>query len=147
MRYRRRRTAYAAVPDAPIGALNTTPLIDVMLVLLIMFIVTLPMMTHSVKIDLPQRPPDTIPLEPKTHELYLDASGRIFWDSAPVSEAALPGILGAFRARDPEGTVRLRAEAQTRYEDFDRVLATVKRARIDRLGFVGNEGHAAALDK
>ena len=144
-----RRPAFAASPAEyqPISTLNTTPLIDVMLVLLIMFIITIPLMTHSVKIDLPQGPVTDVPIEPETHDLVLDASGRVFWDGSLIAEARLPQILGAFRARDPEGTVRLRADAETRYEDFDRVLATVKRARIDRLGFVGNEGHVAALER
>ncbi|HEY0111950.1 MAG TPA: biopolymer transporter ExbD [Allosphingosinicella sp.] len=145
MRHRRRPT-FAVVSDRPISDLNTTPLIDVMLVLLIMFIITIPLTTHSVKIDLPQGPVDQIPKEPETHDLYMDSAGRISWDGRAITEAALPATLKAFRARDPEGHLRFQVDPQARYEDFDRVLATVKRARIDRLGFVGNEGHARTLD-
>jgi biopolymer transport protein ExbD len=144
MRYRRRPAyAAAAVSDQPIMALNTTPLIDVMLVLLIMFIITIPMMTHAVKIDLPQGP--GIPDEPETHNLAVEASGRVSWDGAAVAEAELPARLAAFRTRDPEGHLLFRGDAEARYEQVDRVLAAVKRARIKRLGFVGNEAYAREL--
>jgi len=146
MRYRR-RPRFAAAVEAPIGTLNTTPLIDVMLVLLIMFIVTIPIMTHSVKIDLPVGPPDEIPREPETHRLFMDAGSRLSWDGAAVSEPQLAAILATFRQRDPEGHLLFQVHPQARYEDFDRVLADVKRARIERLAFVGNEEHARTLDR
>ena len=129
----------------PIATLNTTPLIDVMLVLLIMFIITIPLQTHKVKIDLPQGPVTEIPKEPETHRLGMDAASRLSWDGEPVSEAALKERLVSFRARDPEGHLLFQVDAEARYEDFDRVLADVKRARIERLGFVGNDRHAAAF--
>jgi biopolymer transport protein ExbD len=143
----RRHPSFAAAADAPISALNTTPLIDVMLVLLIMFIVTIPLMTHSVKIDIPQGPVTEIPKEPETHRLHMDPASRLYWDGAPIAEAALRERLAEFRTRDPEGHLLFQIEAETRYEDFDRILADVKRAGIERLGFVGNEGHAAALSR
>ena len=138
----RRRIAFAAAGEEPFSTINTTPIIDVMLVLLIMFIITIPIMTHSVKIDLP-----TIGLpaaEPETHRLVLDSASRLSWDGAPIAEAALPARLAAFRAAAPDGILHFRTEAETRYEDFDRVLADVKRAGIARLGFVGNERFARA---
>lgn len=141
---RRRRIAYAAVAEQPIGSINIVPLIDVLLVLLIMFIITLPVMTHSVKIDLPQGKPPVVPIEPETHQLALDSASRLTWDGAPIAEAALPARLAAFRASAPDGILHFRAEAETRYEDFDRVLADVKRAGIARLGFVGNDRFARA---
>jgi biopolymer transport protein ExbD len=139
MRYRRRRIAFVTVAEQPIGALNTTPLIDVMLVLLIMFIVTIPVMTHSVKIDMSQGDPPLAAVEPETHRLAMDPAGRLSWDGVPIAEAALPARLAAFRAAAPDGILHFRAEADTRYEDFDRVLAEVKRAGIARLGFLGND--------
>ena len=144
MNQRRRRIAYAAVVEQPISAINTTPIIDVMLVLLIMFIITIPVMTHSVKIDLPGGVPPVAPVEPETHQLALDSASRVTWDGAPVAEADLPARLAAFRAAAPDGILRFQAEAETRYEDFDRVLAEVKRAGIVRLGFVGNDRFARA---
>ena len=147
MASRRPRPAFATVIETPISGVNTTPLIDVMLVLLIMFILAIPPMTHSVKIDLPQGPANEVPAEPETHELRMDAAGTLRWDGRPVSEAEAAGLVGAFRRRDPEGLLRFGAEAQARYEDFDRILAAIKRAGVRRLAFVGNEGHAAALDR
>ena len=137
----RRRIAYAAVVEQPISNVNVVPLIDVLLVLLIMFIITIPIMTHSVKIDLPQigDPPD---VPPATHEIALDGASRLTWDGAPIGEAALPARLAALRARGD--ILHFRADAQTRYEDFDRVLAGVKRAGIEQLGFVGNDRFARA---
>lgn len=143
MKHRRRRIAFAAVTEQPIGTLNTTPLIDVMLVLLIMFIITIPVMTHSVKVDLPSDPRDAL-AEPETHSLAIDFAGRLSWDGAPMAESALPARLTAFRAAAPDGVLHFRADAQTRYEDFDRVLADVKRSGIERLGFVGNDRFARA---
>src|SRR4051812_42295393 len=113
MRYRRRAIAFATVNEAPIGALNTTPLIDVMLVLLIMFIVTIPLMTHAVKINLP-RDGET-QAEPEIHELALDPAGRLSWDGTSLAESTLPGRLAAFRAAAPDGILRFRAEPDTRY--------------------------------
>jgi biopolymer transport protein ExbD len=113
-----------------------------MLVLLIMFIITLPLMTHSVKVDLP--PPGTVQQEPEIHRLEIDAASRLSWNGAPIAEAELPARLAAFRAASRDNVLHYRADPQTRYEDFNRVLADVKRARIERLGFVGNERFARA---
>jgi biopolymer transport protein ExbD len=137
----RRRIAFATVAEQPISTINTTPIIDVMLVLLIMFIITLPLTTHSVKIDLPIGHPGA---EPETHHLALDSASRLSWDGAPIAEAALPVRLAAFRAAAPDGILHFRADGETRYEDFDRVLADVKRSGIERLGFVGNDRFARA---
>jgi biopolymer transport protein ExbD len=141
---RRARPVFTSPADAPICALNTTPLIDVMLVLLIMFILTVPIATHKVKVDLPSGPPAAFEL-PVTHELALDAGGALSWDGAAIAEAALPGRLAAARRQDPDMVLRLRADGATRYEAFDRVLASVKKSGVERLGFVGNEGFAAAM--
>ena len=132
------------VPSAePISALNTTPLIDVMLVLLIMFIITIPVTSHKVALDLPSGPPKTI-VEPETHLLDMDKAGRLYWDGAGISEASLPSRLTALRDSGPETLLHFRADGQTRYEHFDRVLAAIKRAGITRLGLVGNERFASS---
>lgn len=142
MTHRRRPSAYAAVGEQPFSTINTTPIIDVMLVLLIMFIITLPLMTHSVKIDLPA---DGITQqEPAIHQLSIDAASRLTWDGAPIGEAELPARLAAFRAASRDNVLHYRADPQTRYEDFNRVLADVKRAGVEQLGFVGNERFARA---
>ena len=138
----RRRTAYADVAEQPFSTINTTPIIDVMLVLLIMFIITLPLTTHSVKIDIPRD--GEVQKKPETHRLTLDSASRLTWDGAPIAEAALPARLAAFRDSGADDFLLFRAEAETRYEDFDRVLAQVKRAGVERLGFDRNDRFARA---
>ena len=144
-----RRRARPFIPPAsagtPISELNTTPLIDVMLVLLIMFIVTIPIATHKVRIDLPTGPYPHV--EPQVHELALDANGGLSWDGAALGESALPAVLAGIQSRQPDALLKLRADGLTRYEVFDRVLATVKRSGVERLGFVGNERFIDALDR
>ena len=142
MTRRRRAIAYVAPGEQPFSTINTTPMIDVMLVLLIMFILALPLSTHSVKVDLP-RDGETQE-KPEIHQLALDSASRLTWDGTPIAEAALPTRLAAFRAASRDGVLQLHADPQTRYEDFDRVLADVKRAGVERLGFVGNERFAHA---
>jgi biopolymer transport protein ExbD len=136
------RFAFAAPSAEPISALNTTPLIDVMLVLLIMFIVTIPIGTHKVAIDTPRAGPDLV-FEPKTYTLDLDQAGRLYWDGASIPEARLPAYLAALKAAGPDAVLHFRADGESRYEDFDRVLAKVKRAGVDHLGLMGNERFAA----
>ena len=142
MTHRRRRIVHATVGEQPFSDINTTPIIDVMLVLLIMFIITLPLMSHSVKIDLPQI--GDRQTEPEIHQLEIDAASRLTWDGTPIAEAALPARLAAFRAASRDNVLHFRADPQTRYEDFNRVLADVKRSGVEQLGFVGNERFAGA---
>lgn len=129
--------ASRTVQSQPIAEMNITPLIDVLLVLLIMMILTLPIATHKVAVDLPSGPGR--PVSPdKTHRLEIAASGALSLDGAAIAESALPDQLVATMA-DKDATLTIRADAAARYETFDRVLATVKRAGVTRLGFVGND--------
>jgi biopolymer transport protein ExbD len=137
------RFGFMTPEEPPISALNTTPLIDVLLVLLIMFIVTIPIATHKVALDLPSGAP-AVREEPLSHILALDPAGRLSWDGTPLAAADLAGRLSAFRAARPDGLLELRADGETRYDDVDRVLASVKRSGIARMAFVGNERFAAA---
>jgi biopolymer transport protein ExbD len=123
---------------APISDVNTTPLIDVMLVLLIMFIITIPISTHKVAVDLPSGdgdPPSTV------YRLDLDAGGRLSWNGAPLPTAELPVRLAALKA-DPDGVLHFRSDAEARYERFDQVLAQVKGAGITKLGLIDNQRFA-----
>jgi biopolymer transport protein ExbD len=135
--------AMASAEGEPMMDINTTPLIDVMLVLLIMFIITIPVTSHKVALDLPNGPPRPI-VEETTHLLDMDKVGRIYWDGAGISEARLPFYLAALRDAGPEAVLHFRADGQTRYEDFDRVLAAIKRAGVERLGLVGNDRFASS---
>ena len=141
---RRPSPAFAAPFGEPISELNTTPLIDVMLVLLIMFIITIPIATHKVPLTLPGGVPPPIAAEPVVHLLDMDVAGRVYWDGALTPEASLPALLAEMRASGPLAVLHFRADGETRYEDFDRVLATVKKAGIERMGLIGNERFAGA---
>jgi biopolymer transport protein ExbD len=142
---RRRRPLYAASAEMPISNLNTTPLIDVMLVLLIMFIVTVPIASHKVKIDLPVGTPPLDSQEPEIHRLDMDRAGRLAFDGMPIAEAAISPRLQAMLQQNRDSVLHFRTDGSARYEDFDRVLAAVKRAGVERLGFVGNEGFVSAI--
>jgi biopolymer transport protein ExbD len=119
----------------PIGAINVTPFIDVMLVLLIVMILSMPMMTHKVPVDLPQVGPSAT--DDATHRLAIDKQGALFWDGARVADAALPTKLAGLRS--DAAVLQLQTDPEARYERFDAVLAMIKRANIVKLGFVGNQ--------
>ena len=130
----------------PIAAINTTPLIDMMLVILIMLIVAIPMSTHKVPLDLPRGPtPRQAP--PPVHRLAILPSGALEWDGQALAAGALPARLGAFEAEPGRPVLELHADGEARYERVDQVLAEIRRAGVTRLGFVGNERFAAALDR
>lgn len=140
------RTSYAPPKGdfAPIAAINTTPLVDVMLVLLVMFIVIIPAATHKVPLDLPTTPP--IPgTPPPVHRLGIAAGGALSWDGREIAHAALPARLRAM-ARDPARPVlHLDADAEARFELVDRVLADIARSGVTRLGLVDTRRFAAAF--
>ncbi|MGH6617269.1 ExbD/TolR family protein [Sphingomonas sp.] len=125
----------------PFSDLNITPLIDVLLVLLVMMILTIPIMTHKVPVDLPPQGPVKDPLTAAIHRIDLNANGSLAWDGAPIADAALPARLAGFMKED-NAQLQIRAAATARYERFDQTLATIKRAGVTRLGFVGNERYA-----
>lgn len=125
----------------PMGEMNTTPLIDVMLVLLIMFIITIPIQTHAVKVDLPQNsdvsnPPDVDPIKNK---IVIDPQGGVTWNGAPVNDVTLTQYLDQTTKMSPEPELHFQPDAQARYERVDQILAIVKRANVTKLGFIGNE--------
>lgn len=129
---------------SPIAAINTTPLIDMMLVLLIMFIMAIPLSTHKVPLDLPSSVVG--PVDPRpVHRLDVDAGGRAIWDGRSVTDAELRSRLAAMAA-DPAGPVlHFNPDGEARYERVDRILADVRRAGIDRLGLVDSQRFADAL--
>ncbi len=124
----------------PMMEINTTPLIDVMLVLLIMFIITIPIQTHAVKLDLPQNtntPPP--PIEPTKNKVVITAQGQVLWNGAPVSMDVLRQYLDTTQQMNPVPELHLQPEATARYELVDEVLAVTKKAHVQKMGFVGNE--------
>jgi len=146
-RQRARISAFTPSDFTPIAAINTTPLIDMMLVILIMLIVTIPMSTHKVPLDLPG-PGRVIPdRPPPVHRLSVQASGALLWDGQALPAAALAPRLSALQADPLLPVLELNAEGEARYERVDQVFAEIRRSGVTRLGFVGNEGFAAALDR
>ena len=140
--------AMQASSDNPKGEpmldMNVVPLIDVLLVLLIMFIITIPVQTHAVKLDLPvdqqnQPPP---PIEPTKNKIVITGAGEILWNGSPVSPQQLRLYLDATQQMDPVPELHLQPEPNARYELVDEVLAVTKRANVQKMGFVGNEAYA-----
>ena len=124
----------------PMMEMNTTPLIDVMLVLLIMFIITIPPQTHAVKIDLPQNtPPTDNAIDPVKNKLGIDAAGIIYWNGAPIDKLTLRQYLESTTRMNPEPELQFEPDPQTRYVVVDDVLAIIKRSKVTKMGFVGNE--------
>jgi biopolymer transport protein ExbD len=121
--------------------LNTTPLIDVLLVLLVMFIITIPIQTHSVKLDLPGGPPP-VAVNLDRNRVVLTERGQTLWNGTPVTLPQLGRQLAAVAAMPDQPEVQLQPESGTRYALVDEVLAMTKRAKIERLGFIGNERYA-----
>jgi biopolymer transport protein ExbD len=114
-----------------------TPLVDVMLVLLIMFIIIIPIASHKVPLDLPGPTPLPGP-PPLAHRLDIRAGGALAWDGAPIPAAALPARLSALAADPALPELHLNAEGEARYEQVDRILALIRTAGVTRLGFVNN---------
>ncbi|HEX7855474.1 MAG TPA: biopolymer transporter ExbD [Sphingobium sp.] len=125
----------------PMMDLNVTPLIDVMLVLLIMFIITIPPQTHAVKIDLPTNsPPDKQNVvDPVKNKLTTDAAGTILWNGSPIDIVTLRQYLDQTKRMTPEPELQFEPDAQTRYVVIDNMLAVIKRSGVTKMGFVGNE--------
>jgi len=128
----------------PMMDMNVVPLIDILLVLLIMFIITIPVQSHAVKLDLPQNQdqPDPPPILPTKNKVVITASNQILWNGSPVSAQQLRLYLDATQQMDPIPELHLQPEPNARYELVDEVLAVTKRAHVEKMGFVGNEAYA-----
>ena len=121
---------------APMADINVTPMVDVMLVLLVIFIITAPLFTHAVKLDLPAAQSAPAPEKPETVTLSIDPAGAIFWNDAPVSQADLPARMAAAAQKQPQPELQLRADKSTRYEVIAQVMAAAQSNGLTRLGFV-----------
>ena len=137
------QTASDNAEGEPMMDINTTPLIDVMLVLLIMFIITIPPQTHAVKLDLPQdqsnQPPP--PVDPVKNKIVITQAGAVLWNGAPVNLTQLRQYLDVTQQMDPIPELHLQPEPEARYEVVDDVLAVTKQAKVSKMGFVGNEAY------
>jgi biopolymer transport protein ExbD len=123
--------------DGAICDINTTPLIDVMLVLLIMLILTLPVMNHAVKLDMPtpnNNPPPTVP--PEVHDLEIYSDNTIVWDGNTVPDLrTLEGYFQTEAAKDPQPEIHLRPDRRAKYDAVAKVLAAAQRNHMRKIGF------------
>ncbi len=128
----------------PIMDMNTTPLIDVMLVLLVMFIITIPIQTHAVKINLPVNNPNPPPLiiKPEFNTVSVDLKNNITWNGSPVDLATLRTYLDTTKTMVPEPELHIQPDPYSRYARVDEMLSVIKRSEVSKVGFVGNEQFA-----
>ena len=122
--------------SAPMAEINMIPLIDVMLVLLVIFIVTAPLLTHAVKIDLPKASSSANITKPDNVQLGIKADGQIYWNGDAIDEAGLAAHLGAAAKLEPQPEVHIRAERTAQYERVARVMSAAAKAGLRRIGFI-----------
>ena len=122
--------------DDVMNEINMTPLVDVMLVLLIIFIITVPVMKHSVNVDLPRATSTPQDAKPDTIRLSVDAQGRYFWNESPIAEDDLLPRLQAEARREPQPELHLRGDRDARYERVAQALAAAQRSGLRKIGFV-----------
>ncbi len=130
---------------APMMEMNTTPLIDVMLVLLIMFIITIPVATHSVDIDLPvpnPNEPPPPPVKPEVNKVTLSRDGQVLWNSAPVTGGQLVQNLKFTTTMVPEPELQFQPDSEASYDLSSKVLNIIKGSKVTKFGFVGNEAYS-----
>lgn len=123
-------------PDEVMNEINMTPLVDVMLVLLIIFIITIPVMKHSVNIDLPRATNLQQDQKPETVRLGVDASGTYFWNENRVEDAALADLLKAQAAKNPQPELHIRGDKNVRYERVAQAMAAAQQAGVKKIGFI-----------
>jgi biopolymer transport protein ExbD len=126
--------------QAPMSEINTTPLVDVMLVLLIIFIITAPLMTHSVQVDLPRASSTPTPDKPLTLPVSITADGGVFLDGERLDEDALEARFRDAVTRNRDAEVHLMADRAVRYETVADTMSAARRAGVTRIGFVTQPG-------
>lgn len=126
--------------DEVVSEINMVPLIDVMLVMLIIFILTVPVLTHSVNLDLPRAENTPNLVKPDTVNLSITTDGSVYWNDESLSEEQLAQRLEAAAASDPQPEIFIRGDRKVEYEHVARVMATVQRSGVLKLGFVTEPG-------
>jgi len=122
--------------DEVMNEINMTPLVDVMLVLLIVFIITVPVMKNAVNIDLPRAAATAQDAKPLTVRLSVDAQGTYYWNDARLPEASLETMLRAEAARSPQPELHIRGDKSVRYEKVALAMAAAQRAGLRKIGFI-----------
>ncbi len=120
----------------PLSEINTTPLVDVMLVLLVIFIITAPLLTHAVKIDLPQATSQPIVDKPEIVSIAINETGQLFWNDLPLVKGELKQNLRRIASHKPQPELQIRADKVTRFQVLAEVMADAQNAGVTKLGFV-----------
>ena len=130
--------AFATASGSQMAEMNVTPLVDVMLVLLIIFMITAPLAAHKIKVELPiaslDRPPDEAASQPIT--LTVKDTGDLYWNDGPITEATMQAQLRVIAQRQPQPEVQIRADKDTEYQVIQTVMGDAKGAGIVKLGFI-----------
>ncbi|MDR2031949.1 MAG: biopolymer transporter ExbD [Azoarcus sp.] len=122
--------------DETISAINTTPLVDVMLVLLIIFLITIPVATHVVAVELPKEPNRPRETQPENVNLSVTRVGEVYWNQEPLDNEALVARLKTVAVREPQPEVQIRGDGGAPYEHVGRVVLACQRAGILKIGFI-----------
>ena len=126
----------ADLDDGTMNEINMTPLVDVMLVLLIIFIITVPVMKHAVNVDLPRASNQAQEQKPETVRLSIDAQGLYYWNEGRVDEDVLPTLLKAEAAKNPQPDLHIRGDKDVRYERVAQAMASAQQAGLRKIGFI-----------
>jgi len=124
--------------QAPMAEINVTPMVDVMLVLLVIFIITAPLFTHAVKLELPTASSAPAPEKPESITLSINAEGKLFWNNAAVSLDELGTRFATAAQKKPQPELQLRADKSTRYEVIAQVMSAAQTNGMTKIGFVTN---------
>jgi len=124
--------------QTPTAEINMVPLIDVMLVLLVIFIITAPLLTHAVKVDLPRVSSQPNQTQPDNIQLAIRTAGELYWNGEPIELAALSARLQQEAGKDPQPELHIRADRSTEYQHVARVLGLAARAGLTKVGFVSD---------
>ncbi|MEC3769096.1 MULTISPECIES: ExbD/TolR family protein [Cupriavidus] len=122
--------------DEVMSEINMTPLVDVMLVLLIIFIITIPVINHAVKIDLPRATNSPNDPKPQNINVSIDASGKVFWNQVEVDQATLESNISLAAQQQPQPELHLRADREVRYERVAEVMAAAQHGGLGKIGFI-----------
>ena len=122
--------------DEVMNEINRTPYVDVMLVLLIIFIITVPVMKHAVNVDLPRASSQREDAKPETVRLAVQADGTYYWNESKVTDEALPGLLRTEAAKNPQPDLHIRGDKAVRYERVAQALAAAQQAGLRKIGFI-----------
>ena len=126
----------SAGEGAPMMEINTTPLIDVMLVLIVVLIISIPIMTHATKLDMPQTNNPPPPVRPEVIQIDIDFDGTIVWNGTPVSLQQVDGYFSSESSKDPQPEIHLNPDGMAKYDVVAKVLAAAQRNRMTKIGFV-----------